>query len=237
MPVSKKLQFRRVLSKLKYLHEELELVKSVSKEAAPEFESYYRRFCAEKNVNISELDRQHKERLDALYGRHEIADEDTQNDPTIETESDTSLVISHDKSPTEQSSNKEYQMTADEIAIHDAFSKLLKRIALVIHPDKIDKNLPESEIESRVNMFTDSVNALEERKYYILLEIAQQFGISTPKNYDLQIRWMKNESTKVENEIEAEKNTYNFSFAMTETDQEKENLIRKFLQQLFRFSL
>jgi hypothetical protein len=235
MSVSKKLKWRRSLSTLKFLYEELDFVKEVSKEAAPEFEKFYRKFCAEKNVNIGELDRQHKQRIDQLYGANNITDKSTEEEPESESIGDTSIVV-HNNKPQEKE-EKDYQMSADDIAIHDAFTKLFKKIALVIHPDKIDKNLPDDEIKLRVSMFTDALESLENKKYYILLDIAERFNVTTPKNYDLQTRWMKRESESVSTNIAEVKNTYNYLFGVSETDEEKENLIRKFLQQLFRMSV
>lgn len=235
MPVNKKLQWRRSLSTLKFLHEELDYITAVSSESAAAFEAYYRKFCAEKNINISELDKQHRERLDALYGCHEIADKDAEDHPEVQPVDDTSMVIVHSESPPEQ--DEDYQMTADEIATHEAFSKLFKRIALILHPDKIDENLPQPETRSRVSMFRDCVKALEHKKYFILLDVAERFSITTPKNYETQTRWMKRASIELRTEIEKQKNTYNYSFAEAETDEQKEILIRKFLHQLFRMSV
>ena len=86
-------------------------------------------------------------------------------------------------------------------------------------------------------MFTKAKDALEDKKYYILLEVAERFKITTPRNYDLQTRWMKKEAQSVSLQIDSTKNTYNYTFGIAETEQEKENLIRKFLQQLFRMSV
>ena len=86
-------------------------------------------------------------------------------------------------------------------------------------------------------MFTDALESLENKKYYILLDIAERFKMTTPKNYDLQTRWMKRESDSVSTNIAEVKNTYNYLFGVSETNEEKENLIRKFLQQLFRMSV
>ena len=235
MSVSKKLKWRRSLSTLKYLYDELDYVNEVSREAAPEFEKFYRQFCAEKNVNIAELDRQHKERLDELYGRNTIADDSAHEQSEIDSIGDTSIVIH--KNNSKQEEEQEYQMTADDIAIHEAFAKLFKKIALLIHPDKIDKNLPDDEIKSRISMFTKAKEALEDKKYYVLLDVAESFKITTPKNYDLQTRWMKREAQSVSLQIDGVKNTYNYTFGVAETEKEKENLIRKFLQQLFRMSV
>ena len=97
-------------------------------------------------------------------------------------------------------------MTADDIAIHESFSKLFKKIALVIHPDKMNKNLPDDEIEMRINMFTDAKQSLQDKKYFVLLEIAENLKISLPKNYDLQTRWMSREFEKFYRKFCAEKN-------------------------------
>ena len=93
MPVSKKLKWKRALSRLRFCYDELEYTQELSKDTAVEFEAYYRRFCAQKNINISSLDKQNKERLDTLYGRHEITDGNTQDQASIEAPSDTAIII------------------------------------------------------------------------------------------------------------------------------------------------
>ena len=125
-------------------------------------------------------------------------------------------------------------MSADDIAMHDAFSKLFKQIALKLHPDRIDKLLPDDEIKMRINMFQNANQAFEDKKYYILLDLADRYNITTPKNYEQQTRWMKRESQRIVELVDKEKNTYNYSFAEAETEEEKERLIKKFIYQLFR---
>ena len=139
----------------------------------------------------------------------------------------------HSGTPSNKLANDEYELSAAEIATHEAFSKLFKQIALKIHPDRIDKNLPESEIELRISMFQNCLNALEAKKYFILLDIATELKLSTPKNYEIQILWMKEEIKKLEASIEKEKTTYNYAYADSESEQDKEQLIKRFLHQLF----
>ena len=86
-------------------------------------------------------------------------------------------------------------------------------------------------------MFQQVNQAFEDRKYYLLLDVAEKYKITTPKNYDLQTRWMKREAEKIQQTIDKEKNTYNYSFAESETDQQREHLMRKFIHQLFRMSV
>ena len=108
MSVTKKLKWKRSLSRLRFCYDELEYTKESARAAAPEFEAYYRRFCAEKNINISNLDSKNKERLDNLYGRHEITDADTQNNSNIDSTGDTAIVI-HTDNPLED--DKNYKMS------------------------------------------------------------------------------------------------------------------------------
>lgn len=234
MSVTKKLKWRRALSTLRYSYDELEYAQEVSKAAALEFEEFYRKYCAENGVDIAGLDQQNKARLDELYGRHEIADNNTDDEPDIDSISDTAITI-HEKKHSQD--EKDYQMTADEIAIHEAFSKLFKQIALKLHPDRIDKSLPKDEIKTRISMFQKANLAFEDRKYYILLDLAETYNITTPKNYEQQTRWMKKETHVVQQSIAKEKNKYNYAFSETETEQEKVNLIKKFIFQLFRVKL
>ena len=72
------------------------------------------------------------------------------------------------------------------------------------------------------------------KKYYLLLDLADKYNINTPKNYDLQTRWMKRESQRVVQIVDKEKNTYNYSFAEAQTDEEKTEIVKKFILQLFR---
>tara|TARA_R100001509_G_scaffold165145_1_gene145437 strand:- start:1040 stop:1744 length:705 start_codon:yes stop_codon:yes gene_type:complete len=234
MSITKKLKWKRALSTLRFSYDELDYVKEASKAAAQEFEAYYRKYCAENGINISQLDRQHKDNLDKLYGRNEITDGNADKQPQIQSAGETAIVI-HDQVPL--GNDEEYQMTADDIAMHDAFSKLFKQIALKLHPDRIDKSLPDDEQKLRISMFQNANQAFEDKKYYILLDVAEKYNITTPKNYNQQTRWMKKETTMLQQMIANQKNTYNYCFAETETDQEKDMLIKKFLQQLFRINV
>ena len=85
-------------------------------------------------------------------------------------------------------------------------------------------------------MFQKANQAFEEKKYFTLLDIADNFSI-TPKNYDVQTRWMKKETQAVLVEVGNLKGKYNFAFAEAETIEEKEALIKKFIFQLFRINV
>ena len=140
MSAVKNLQWKRALSTLRFSHEELQYAKEVSREAATEFEAYYRRFCAENNIDIPSLEKQNKQRLDDYYVKEALPE---QGEAAIASGSigDSSITLYQNN----QQEDQEYQMTADEIAIHDSFSKLFKKLALKLHPDRINKHLEEDE--------------------------------------------------------------------------------------------
>ena len=110
---------------------------------------------------------------------------------------------------------------------------MFRKIALLLHPDKLDKSLTDEERDVKLNMFKEAKTALEERKYFIILDIAEKFNITTPKNYKQQIRWMKKETGTLNEELSKEKNTYNYIFSECDSDREKDNIVKRFMSQLF----
>ena len=232
MSAVKNLRWKRSLSKLRFSYEELEYVEEVSAEAAIEFEKHYRKFCALNNVDIPALERENKERVENYFVQEQIPDKN-EVENVISDSGDCSLTVYQNN----QQESEEYQMTADDIAIHEAFSKLFKKLALKLHPDRINKFLPEDEKEIRAKEFKEANEAFDQKKYFFLLAIADKYRVSTPRNYDQQNRWMKRETEKIQGLISQKKNTYSYGFAEAETEEEKELLIRKFIFQLFRINV
>ena len=124
-----------------------------------------------------------------------------------------------------------------EKEIHDSFNKLFRRIAMELHPDKLSKIKSEEEKKHKTQKFNEAKQALDKKKYFVLLDLAKELNITTPKNYRQQIRWMKKEITKIENSIDASKKTYNYLFSECDTEEEKDDLIVKFMNQLFGINI
>tara|TARA_X000001388_G_scaffold76001_1_gene72159 strand:- start:973 stop:1671 length:699 start_codon:yes stop_codon:yes gene_type:complete len=232
MSAVKNLKWKRSLSTLRFSYEELEYIEEVSAEAALEFEKYYRSFCALNNIDIPALEEENKHRVEQYIVQEQIPEKNDEEPQIIEA-GDNSLTIYQNT----QEDSEDYQMTADEIAIHEAFSKLFKKLALKLHPDRINKFLPEDEKEIRAKEFKEANEAFDNKKYFFLLDIADKYRVSTPRNYDQQNRWMKRETEKIQGVISQKKNSYSYGFAEAETEEEKELLIRKFIFQLFRINV
>ena len=85
--------------------------------------------------------------------------------------------------------------------------------------------------------FKKANQALTNKDYFILLEIAEELDIVLPRNYNQQTRWVKNELKGLRTLINQEKLTYNYVFSQAESDETKDNIIRQFVNQLFSLEL
>ena len=228
-------KWKRSVSEYKFIREELRITKAICSEAGALFEEHYRAFLARHNVDLAKLNQDNAKRIKEAYN---IQDEPTGSVPVVSPEqlaSDcTDLVAS--TQPVEKT--EEIEMSEDDIALHNVFSKLFKSIAIKIHPDKIDPL--KHDYHQRRKMEKDFIranSALEGREYFTLIEIAEELDIPLPKNYNQQTRWMKRQAMAFKVEVETQRNTYNYVFAQAETDEQKDNIVRQFVQQLFGLNL
>jgi len=231
MGAHKRLKWKKAFNQYKYLSQEYKIIKSICREVAPEFQEHYEGLVAEKGHSLTDLNRDNKEKIKEAYG---VEEEEAPGDlPVVENDS-THLVSCG--SFVEKS--EEAQMSEDEVALHILFSKLFKKIALEIHPDKID--VMKHDYNQRRQMtdnFKKANQALDNREYFTLMEIAEELGISLPKNYEQQTRWMKAQIKEIDLKIRREKSTYNYLFSEAETPAQKDNIIRQFVHQLFGLNL
>ena len=216
------------------MYDELDIVKSMSDEAGQDFQLYYEEYCKRNNIDLSELNNKHNERIQKLYPK----EKKTKGISISEYSGSTALALLEN----EEAEEVHYEpvepefMHRDEKEMYDTFSKLFRKLATVLHPDKLaNSNYSDDRKEEMKKMFTDAKVALEKGRYFILIDFAEQLGITTPRNYKQQIRWMKKESEKVRAQIAAVTRTYNYSFAEAETEIVKDNLIRKFMTQVFGY--
>jgi hypothetical protein len=231
MSAYQRLRWKRVLNDCKHAKQELDLVQSLNREVSPLFQEHYEAFLTEHDLDLNELNRQHSERIREAYNIPEATD----IDGSVPLESDgTSLIV--DADPREKTDDE--QLNEDDIVLHGIFSKLFKKIALKVHPDKMDP-LKQSYHERRQleQDFRDANKALENKEYFILIEIAERLDIALPTNYTQQIRWMNQQLDTVNRELMTQKKTYSYLFAEKQTKEEKDLLMRQFVKQLFGLNL
>ena len=238
MAVSKKIRWQRLLSKLSYLHEENEYVQSIVKDGAIDFNEHYIDFCKRMNFDIDNLNEQNADRIRKMYGL-DSPGEDVETTTKALADMHQQIVKymeppAYSTSPeqTEETAD-EYQMTQDEQEMYDSFNKLFRKIAMELHPDRLDPNLSTEERKKRISKFNDARAALDKKQYFILLEMAKEFNIKSPRNYAQQIRWMKKEIDKLDSSIDAGKKTYNYAFSECDTEEEKDDVVKRFMHHLF----
>tara|TARA_R110002020_G_scaffold267815_5_gene482984 strand:- start:492 stop:1190 length:699 start_codon:yes stop_codon:yes gene_type:complete len=227
----KKLKWKRVLNECRFLKEETELVKSIICEAAPLFQQHYEALLSEYQLDLNKLNQDNAERIKQAYNISET--EEIDGNLPITSSCSSLMVMNKTIEKTE-----EVQLTEDEIVLHATFSKLFKKVALKIHPDKIDP--AKYSFDERRKMSADfkkANDALQNKDYFILLDLAEELDISVPKNYDQQIRWMKHQLGQLVEELQREKSTYSYLFAEKEAKEEKDLLIKQFVKQLFNIDL
>ena len=231
MSAYQRLRWKRVLNDCKHAKEELEIVEGLNREISPLFQEYYEAFLSEHNLDLNELNKKHAERIREAYDIPET----TEIDGNLPLEGDeTSLIVDVET----RDKTEEEQLSEDDIVLHGIFSKLFKKIALKVHPDKLDP-LKQSYLERRQmeEDFRNANKALEKKQYFILIEIAERLDIALPTNYTQQIRWMNEQLDLVNRELMKQKSTYSYLFAEKNTKQEKDLLMRQFVKQLFDLNL
>ena len=211
MSAYQKHKWRRVLNEYKFYKEEILLIKNLNRSTSPEFKEYCESFLEKNNLSLKEL-----------------TDQSEQNQQEQE-----------ELKPQELGTPEECpKLSPEEVEIHNQFSKLFKKIAIKIHPDKID--VMKHSYNERRKMETDfktANKALEDKEYLILIDIAEQLNVPLPKNYDQQSRWMKRKIKEIEQDLSTERQTYNYIFSEKETEQEKDEVVKAFLRQMFGINI
>jgi hypothetical protein len=229
MKVNDLLKWKRALNEIKFKHTELELIKEICGNHASDFQLSVERYCRENNINLGELNRK--------KGLKEASEQSKENNKAIEDKTNTTdsgEMALFENHPTEDAQPVDdlFVEGKDKDEMKKVFKALFKVLAFHLHPDRLN-NLTEEEKEVRLEMFKQAKEALDKEDYFILLEMSERFNIRTPSNYRQQTRWMKARSKQIEQQILAERNTYNYVFSECETEQDKERIIKNFLRQLF----
>ena len=233
MALYQKLRWKKSVNEFKFVTEELKLVKSIGRSAAEDFQKFYEGYLKSKALDLHQLNKENKKRINA---------QERPNTPTPDSSAltrastCTDLVVYRSIYSAEETEQveAEYTVSQDDIELHEAFAKLFKKIAMEVHPDKI--NLYEHDFlqrEERGRDFKDANSALSQKQYFTLIEIAEKYEIPIPRNYSQQSRWMKRAIKKIKHQINQEKQTYNYIFSEAETEEERVQIIQGFIEQMF----
>ena len=67
----KKLKFKKLLNEYKSYKFELEMIREILKDAHIEFEIFYRRWCAENDIDIAELNKKNHKKVEVIFNNQE----------------------------------------------------------------------------------------------------------------------------------------------------------------------
>jgi hypothetical protein len=228
------------LGELRFVSDELSFVREICSASGTDFQTHYQDFCDRNSIDIRDLNKTHAKKIQDLYSQK--TGDHAEQDPQLDSSADGALVP-HEPLPQKNINSDveeeypqqlgEYQMTQDELEIHESFNKIFRKLAMILHPDKLPPNLTKAERQDKLKMFKEAKTALEERRYFVLLDLAQKFNISLPRNYRQQIRWMKKEIASLSATVKKEKDTYNYLFSECETQEEKDYIVKRFMRQIF----
>ena len=214
-------KWKRALNEINFKHEELKLVKELSSTSATDFMLFLEEYCKSKNIDINSL--KQKKADESANKTSEQKQLNQEEEVRVQPYKDLGKQVVV---------QPEVQDDLEKKQMKDVFTKLFKKLALNLHPDKV-QGLSEYERAERIELFKKAKKALDDEDYFILLEMSDRFNIRNPNNYKQQTKWMNKKIKTLNKEIEGEKTTYNFLFGNCETDKEKANLIKRFLLQLF----
>jgi len=221
------LKWKRALNEIKFKHEELELVKEICDGHGVDFQMFMEEYCAQNNIDLKALN--HKRGL-------KMAKQKAQENQVKEIEQKTEQTLAHMENPQVANAPTVEQIhveSKDKDEMHKTFKDLFKKLALNLHPDRVGDLTPE-ERDVRLSMFKDAKQALDNGDYFLLLDMSERFNIRIPKNFKQQTRWMKARIKQIDQEIQAQKHTYNYVFSECETEDEKVKVVKNFLRQIFQ---
>jgi hypothetical protein len=235
MSISKKILWKRMVNQVRYIYNEKDLVKEIITENAPLFHEHYLRVAAQSGLDVAELNKTNEVRLDKIYTPKPL-EISADNFSDFETVEEWALVpFVHPA--TGEPEDIEYSTTQDDKEIHESFRKLFKKLALKLHPDKITGSVTVEQGMENLRLFQEAKEALEKKKYFMLIDLADRYRITQPRNYEQQTRWMKKECVLLQNETNEQKATYNYIFSECENEEQKDNLVKQFIAHLFNIRL
>ena len=222
------LKWKRALNEIKFKHEELQLIKEICDSHGSPFQIFLEDYCANNGINLSRLNAEkgvREAKIKAQQAEHKAIEEKKQEQGIVQSQNP----FTPNAPPVEELFVEE----RDQDQMHRVFRDLFKKLALHLHPDRA-QGLTADERQDRLSMFKDAKQALDDGDYFLLLDMSERFNIRIPKNFKQQTRWMKARTKQIDQEIQAQKHTYNYVFSECETEEEKVKIVKNFLRQIFQ---
>ena len=199
-----KFKFLKFLNEYRSIESELQYVQAILGDAHLEFEAVYRVWCVENDVDLAELNKKNQRKIDLIF---------------VETES-------HKIKQGLSLRTFKEEKHAETKSLKDVY----KAIAKKLHPDALKMDDPRrAEYEED---FKRASAANSEGRWGELFDLVDRHGVPL-KEYKEAIECLRFDIKRIKADLEKEKSTYSWLFHEAETDQERENVIKRFLKHLF----
>jgi len=204
------LEYKRLLSELKFKNEELEIIEESIYEIHVEFEKYYASFLEENNLTKKELEESKTKQFQSF--KQKMAEPQTETD-------ETGLVVVEELSDEDKEAKK-------------VFAKLYKDIVKKCHPDRLSQDNMEH-FNKMNTKFKAATWGYNNAKWSIVIKVAQELGIK-PSNYKKMNGHLRREVKSVDEKISKHKRTYSWKLYQAQEKPEKDSVIKDFIFKLFR---
>jgi len=198
-----KFKFLKLLSEYRSLKYELKYVREVLEEGHIEFEHYYRDWCVDNGINLEQLNERNQRRVDMTFIEHK----------------------SHKMK--EELALKEFK---EETTKTRDLKYLYKALARKLHPDALDSDDPRK--DEYEDAFKRATSANETGKWGELFDIIDKYDIHLRKYKDA-IECLEFDIERITAELNKEKTTYSWLLHEAETEEEKHEIVKRFLRHLF----
>ena len=222
MSKGKRLRYRRQVNNLKYLHEEKEIIEEILEEAHVEFSEYLAEFAKTRQLQF--LDDSQKEEGTSVIP-HESDNPSGGSEREFVNDEVGNWIETTPSEPSE----------IDEV--HEIFRKIYRALAMHLHPDRLSPSMSEGQKELHLRKFKAAKSALENKHYYNLIILAEQYDIEIPEMSGEQSEWIEREIREIREKIQNLQSSYSFLFSNCKTDEQREELIKRFILQKYNIPL
>ena len=204
------LQYKKLLSELRFKNEELEMLEDSMHEIHLEFEEYYSDFLKRQGITKEDLESSKTKKFQEFKSK--LTEPVTQTD-------ETGLVV------VKQTSEEDKEAKV-------VFSKLYKEIVKKCHPDRL--SMDDMDHFNKMNTrFKAATWGFNNAKWSIVIKIAEELGIKPP-NYKKMNSHLKREVKELDKKLKHHKNSYGYMLYEAEDESSKDNIIKNFIFTLFR---
>lgn len=197
-------KFLKLLNKYRSVNSELVYVREVLKDAHFEFEDYYTKWCLQNNVDLQGLNKRNQRKVDMIF-----IDEKAHK--------------MKQELATQEFGENRREDSKD-------LKNIFKSIAKKLHPDLLDAEDPR--LQEYEEDFKIAAEANKNGKWGDLFDIVDKYKINL-SSYREAIECLEFDLKRVTAELKKEKDTYSWLLFEAETEEEKVDVVKRFLNQIF----